>query len=210
MSISSCNIPEIVTKSSKLVFTQERLLRVCNKVVLENIESEKSLIQMLESEKATKKLKDCLEGKIIFEIKENLCSILFDQLFDIIQSQIESSKRDSNFDIFNESRSKNICFLVDNVLTQQCPSMSSASDMAYASPHSLDEFTFDVNSNQWREKIRNELFHRIRKQEKLILSSVEVKISELCEVTSAELKAVYGGLRRYQCGIKLVDQKNCK
>lgn len=88
--------------------------------------------------------------------------------------------------------------------------MSSASDMAYASPHSLDEFTFDVNSNQWREKIRNELFHRIRKQEKLILSSVEVKISELCEITSAELKAVYGGLRRYQCGIKLVDQKNCK
>lgn len=110
MSISSCNIPEIVTKSSKLVFTQERLLRVCNKVVLENIESEKSLIQMLESEKATKKLKDCLEGKIIFEIKENLCSILFDQLFDIIQSQIESSKRDSNFDILTNHEVKIFVF----------------------------------------------------------------------------------------------------
>lgn len=210
-SISSCNTVDILIKSSKLVFTEERLLCVCNNVVVENIEkyveSVKSSTQRRESKNATNKLKDCLEGKIIFEIINNLCSIFFDQMLNHLQSQIVSSKRASNFDTFSESRSENFRFLVDHALASL---VTSASDMAYTSPHSSDEFTFDVNSKQWRDKITNELFHRIRKQEKHILFSIEVKTQELCAKTLTELETLYRGLRRSQCGIKLVNQRNCE
>lgn len=213
LSIDSCNIPEILTKSSKLDFIEERLLRVCNKVIQKigkDVESVKSSRQRREAKNDAEKLKDFLEGKIIFEIIDNLCSLIFDQMLNHLQSQTVSSKRASNFDIFNESRSENIRFLVDHAIVPIMSLVTSASDMAYASTHSLDGFTFDVNSKQWIEIITNELFHRIKKQEKHILSSVEVKIKELCEKTLTQLETLKGELQRSQRGIKLVNQKNCK
>lgn len=213
-SISSCNIPDTLKKSSKLVFTQERLLCVCKDVIVKNIEKEvefvKSSLQAHGSKESANKIKDCLEEKIIFEIVDNLCYSVFDELLNHIQSHLVSNKRGSNFDKFNESRSENIRFLVAHALAPITSLVTSASKKAYASSHSSDESTFDVNSKLWREKITNELFLRIQKQEKHIISRVRVNFQGLREKTLEELKILCRELQKAQSGIQLVDQRNCK
>lgn len=213
-SISLCNIPDTLKKSPKLVFTQERLLCVCKDVIVKNIEKEvefvKSSLQAHGSKESAKKIKDCLEEKIIFEIVDNLCYSIFDELFNHIQSHLVSNKRGSNFDKFNESRSENIRFLVAHALAPITSLVTSASYKAYASSHSSDESTFDVTSKLWREKITNELFLRIQKREKHIISRVGVNFQGLCEKTLEELKILRRELRKAQSGIQLVDQRNCK
>lgn len=213
-SISLCNIPDTLKKSPKLVFTQERLLCVCKDVIVKNIEKEvefvKSSLQAHGSKESAKKIKDCLEEKIIFEIVDNLCYSIFDELFNHIQSHLVSNKRGSNFDKFNESRSENIRFLVAHALAPITSLVTSASNKAYASSHSSDESTFDVTSKLWREKITNELFLRIQKREKHIISRVGVNFQGLCEKTLEELKILRRELRKAQSGIQLVDQRNCK
>lgn len=213
-SFSSCNIPEILTKSSKLVFTQERLLCVCKKVIVKNFEKEvesvKSSSQTHGSKYSAKKIKDCLEEEIIFEIVDNICSLTFDEMLNHLESQLASNRIVSNFNKFNELRSINIRFLVDQALASITSLVTSASNMAYVFSHSSDESTFDVNSKQWGEKITNELSHTIKKHEKHIISSVRVQTQELREKTLKELKILHRRLREAQSGIQLVDQRTCK
>lgn len=204
----------------------------------ENIGTVDSSSYFCDSKNVAERIKDLLKGNVITVISDDISSIICSEIANHFRLLFKSSQKGTAFAEFNELPDS-IQNLIESAVKPHFFKMSvsddesrapehvkvseedffddaglarstSSSGMAYAFSHSLDDSTVNVNSRYWREDVANELFCKIIKRGKHILSNIEVTIQEIFETTKTELRMIIEGIRKCQSKMQLVDQKSCK
>lgn len=238
-SLTLCKLSIIITKALNPFWNQDAIKTMCNNIFVEysgeNIGTVNSSSHLCDSKNVAERIKGLLKEKIIAMTTDAISSSICSEIANHFRLQFKIGQKGTAFYGFNEL-SESIRYLIESAVKPHFSKMlssddespecaefskdffgeadlskfSSSSGMAYAFLHSLDDSAIDVNSKYWREYVANELFCRIRKGNKHIVSNIEVSIGEIFETTKTELRMIYEELRKCQSEMQLVDQKSCK
>lgn len=217
----SKNIPiegltTIIKEAEEKVFTHWNVRNLCYSAIIRNGERYVGTAEdgsyLCYSMFTVKILKECLVEETLKKIGESLGSEICTGILRYIESKVKSELK------------KDLIRLKVELTKELFVSISLTVLVAFAYFYSpwlsllLTVTTFfftlvmrvDVNSNEWRSKVADEICEKVRDYRSAILCKILPDIETLCKKTSKDLENVAELLLAHQREIQVVNQMQCK
>lgn len=215
-SIPSREIPNIIKEAASQALTSQNIRQLCFDAFIDdegkNVGTVANAPYRCYSLITVRRLKENLADKTLLKIGESLGSEICIGILEHIQTKVKAKLKSDLISLRFELSPKvfaSLTLIVTSIfmfIFNPLLGLLIAAGTFFATLW----WSVDVNSTEWREKVADEIYDKVKEKRRTILEKIQPEIESLCKKASTELDRVSKNIRVLEEEIKIIPLDQCK